>query len=139
MRRESYLASLIVLLLAGALAAGCASTSKMVAPSPVGEWSYFIPNTPQGDVHGTIMVALQDDAYSGEMYVDILDQTVPIDEVTFTDSTFSFKALLDANGQIIGTSTSMTLNGDIMKGIMEVEGIGPLEITATRKEVEDGS
>ncbi len=127
MRRESYLASLIVLLLAGALAAGCASTSKMAAPSPVGEWSYFIPNTPQGDVRGTIMVALQDDVYSGEMYVDILDQTVPIDEVMFTDSTFSFKALIDANGQIIGTSTSMTLNGDIMKGIMEVARIFSIE------------
>ena len=73
MRRESYLASLIVLLLAGALAAGCASTSKMAAPSPVGEWTYFIPNTPQGDVRGTIMVALEDDAYSGEMYLDILE------------------------------------------------------------------
>lgn len=139
MRRESYLASLIVLLLAGALATGCASTSKMAAPSPVGEWSYFIPNTPQGDVRGTIMVALEDDVYSGEMYLDILDQTIPIDEVMFTDSTFSFTAIIDANGQIIGTSTTMTLNGDSMKGIMEVEGIGPLGITATRKEVEDGS
>jgi len=139
MRRESYLASLIVLLLAGALAAGCASTSKMAAPSPVGEWSYFIPNTPQGDVRGTIMVALEDDVYSGEMYLDILDQTVPIDEVMFTDSTFSFKALIDANGQIIGTSTTMTLNGDTMKGTMEVEDLGEFEITATRKEIEDGS
>ncbi len=139
MRRESYLASLIVLLLAGALAAGCASTSKIAAPSPVGEWSYFIPNTPQGDVRGTIMVASEDDVYSGEMYLDILDQTVPFDEVMFTDSTFSFKALIDANGQIIGTSTTMTLSGDAMKGTMEVEGIGALEITATRKEVEDGS
>ncbi len=139
MRRESYLAFLVVLLLAGALTAGCASTSKMAAPSPVGEWSYFIPNTPQGDVHGTIMVASQDDAYSGEMYIDILDQTVPIEEVTFTDSTFSFKALVDANGQIIGTSTTMTLSGDTMKGTMDVEGIGGLEITATRKEMEGGS
>ena len=139
MRRESYLASLIVLLLAGALAAGCASTSKMAAPSPVGEWSYFIPNTPQGDVRVTIMVALEDDVYSGEMYLDILDQTVPIDEVMFTDSTVSFKALIDANGQIIGTSTTMTLNGDTMKGTMEVEDLGEFEITATRKEIEDGS
>ena len=139
MRRESYLASLVVLLLAGALAAGCASTSKMAAPSPVGEWSYYIPNTPQGDVRGTIMVTSQDDAYSGEMYIDILDQTFPIEEVTFTDSTFSFTALLDANGQIIGTTTTMTLSGDTMKGTMDVEGIGGLEITATRKEMEGGS
>ncbi len=139
MRRESYLASLIVLLLAGALAAGCASTSKMAAPSPVGEWTYFIPNTPQGDVRGTIMVALEDDAYSGEMYLDILDQTVPFDEVMFTDSTFSFKAIIDANGQIIGTSTSMTLNGNTMKGTMEVQDLGEFEITATRKEMEGGS
>ncbi len=139
MRRESYLVFLVVLLLAGALTAGCASTSKMAAPSPVGEWSYFIPNTPQGDVHGTIMVASQDDAYSGEMYIDILDQTFPIEDVTFTDSTFSFKALFDANGQIIGTSTSMTLSGNTMKGTMDVEGIGELEITATRKEMEGGS
>ncbi len=139
MRRESYLASLIVLLLAGALAAGCASTSKMAAPSPVGEWTYFIPNTPQGDVRGTIMVALEDDAYSGEMYIDILNQTVPIEDVVFTDSTFSFKALLDANGQIIGTSTSMTLNGNTMKGTMEVQDLGNFEITATRKEMEGGS
>ena len=105
----------------------------------MGEWTYLIPNTPQGDVRGTIMVASEDDVYSGEMYLDILDQTIPIDEVMFTDSTFSFKALIDANGQIIGTSTTMTLNGDSMKGVMEVEGIGPLDITATRKEVEDGS
>ena len=139
MRRESYLVFLVVLLLAGALTAGCASTSKMAAPSPVGEWSYFIPNTPQGDVRGTIMVALEDDAYSGEMYIDILDQTFPIEDVTFTDSTFSFKALLEANGQIIGTVTSMTLNGNTMKGTMDVEGLGEMEITATRKEMEGGS
>ncbi len=139
MRRESYLASLVVLLLAGALTAGCASTSKMAAPSPVGEWSYYIPNTPQGDVRGTIMVTSMDDAYSGEMYIDILDQTFPIEEVTFTDSTFSFTALLDANGQIIGTSTTMTLNGNTMKGTMEVQDLGEFEITATRKEMEDGS
>ena len=85
------------------------------------------------------MVTSQDDAYSGEMYIDILDQTFPIEEVTFTDSTFSFTALLDANGQIIGTTTTMTLSGDAMKGTMDVEGIGPLEITATRKEMEGGS
>ena len=139
MRRESYLAFLIVLLLAGALAAGCASTSKMAAPSPVGEWEFVVPNTPQGDAHGTIMVALEGDAYSGEMYIDILNQTVPIEDVVFTDSTFSFKALVDANGQIIGTSTSMTLNGNTMKGTMDVEGIGEMEITATRKEMEGGS
>ncbi len=139
MRRESYLAFLIVLLLAGGLAAGCASTSKMAAPSPVGEWSYFIPNTPEGDVHGTIMVASQGDAYSGEMYVDLLDQTFPIEDVVFSDSTFSFKALLDANGQIIGTVTSMTLNGNTMRGTTEVDGVGEFEITATRKEMEGGS
>ncbi|MFB3133138.1 MAG: hypothetical protein ACE10K_11505 [Rhodothermales bacterium] len=138
MRRESYLASLVVLLLAGALAAGCASTSKMAAPSPVGEWSYIIP-TPQGDAHGTIMVASEGDAYSGEVYVDVLDQTVPIEDVTFTDSTFSFKVTLDADGQIIGTVTSMTLNGNTMRGTMEVDGVGEFEITATRKEMEDGS
>ena len=138
MRRESYLAFLVVLLLAGALAAGCASTSKMAAPSPVGEWSYII-STPQGDAHGTIMVASEGDAYSGEVYVDVLDQTVPIEDLTFTDSTFSFTALLDANGQIIGTSTTMTLNGNTMKGTMEVEDLGEFEITATRKEMEGGS
>ena len=139
MRRESYLAFLVVLLLAGGLATGCASTSKIAAPSPVGEWEYVIPNTPQGDAHGTIMVASEGDAYSGEMYIDLLNQTVSIEDVAFTDSTFSFKALLDANGQIIGTVTSMTLNGDTMKGTMEVEGLGEFEITATRKKMEGGS
>lgn len=139
MRRESYLAYLVVMLLVGGLAAGCASTSKMAAPSPVGEWEYVIPNTPQGDAHGTIMVASDGDAYSGTFYVDILDQTVPLEDVMFTDSTFSFKATLDAGGQIIGTATRMTLNGNTMKGAMDVEGLGEMEITATRKEMEGGS
>ncbi len=138
MRRESYLSSLVVMLLAGALAAGCASTSKMTRPSPVGEWEYVIPNTPQGDAHGTIMVASEGDVYSGEMFVDLLNQTVPIEDVAFTDSTFSFKATLDADGQLIGTVTSMTLSGNTMRGTMQVEGLGEFEITATRKEMEGG-
>ena len=136
MRRESYLAYLVVLLLAGSLAAGCASTSKIAAPSPVGDWEYVIPNTPQGDAHGTIMVASTGDAYSGTMYVDLLGQTVPLEDVMFTDSTFSFKATLDANGQIIPTTTTMTLSGNTMKGKMNVEGFGDFDINATRKEME---
>ena len=139
MRRDSYLVFLVVLLLAGSLAAGCASTSKMAVPSPIGEWAYVIPNTPQGDAHGTIMVASQGEAYSGTMYVDLLGQTVPIEDVAFTDSTFSFKATLDADGQIIGTATRMTLRGNTMTGTMQVEGFGEFEITATRKEMEGGS
>lgn len=133
MRRDSYLASLIVLLLAGVLAAGCASTSKMAAPSPIGVWEYVIPNTPQGDAHGTIMVASEGDALSGEMFIDILDQTVPIEEAAFQDSTFSFKATLNANGQPIGTLTRMTLNGDAMKGTLQTDGFGEFAITAMRK------
>ena len=131
MRRESYAAYVIFLLLAGALAAGCASTSKMTMPGPGTQ--FVIPNTPMGDAYGTLMVASQGEVYSGEMYIDILDQTVPMEEVAFTDSTFTFKATLDADGQRMGTATHLTLHGDTMSGTVEVEGIGELEITATRR------
>ena len=139
MRREPYLACVIVLLLAGALAAGCASTSQMTMPTPAGVWEYVIPNTPQGEARGTIMVASQSDVYSGEMYIDLFDETVPIEEVAFTDSTFTFKATLYAGGQIIGTTTRMTLSGNTMKGTVEAEGVGELAITATRKMMDEGS
>ena len=141
MRRELYLAFFPLLLLTSVLSGGCSSTSKIATdiPTPVGLWQYVIPNTPQGDAYGTLMVASQSEVYSGEMYIDLFDQTVSLEDVAFTDSTFTFKATLNAGGQVMGTATRMTLSGDTMNGTVEVEGIGELEITATRKMVNDGS
>ncbi len=133
MRRFSFL-SLFLVLLVGGLVAGCASTSKMAAPSPVGEWEYVILNTPQGDATGSMMVADDGGTMGGEISSDMLQQVVAMEDVAFQDSTFSFKATFDANGQIIDTISRMTLNGSMMKGIMEVSGFGEFEITATRKE-----
>ena len=117
----------------GGLAAGCASTSKM-APSPVGEWEYVILNTPQGDATGSMMVEDEGGTIGGEISSDMLQQVVAMEEVAFQDSTFTFKATFDANGQIIDTMSRMTLNGSMMKGMMEVSGFGEFEITATRKD-----
>ena len=133
MRRESLL-YLAVCLLAAGLVAGCASTSKMAAPSPAGEWDYVIKNTPQGDATGTMMVDAEAGAYSGEISSQMLDQVVSMTDVAFQDSTFMFKATFDAGGQLIDTISRMTLNGDMMTGMMEVTGFGEFEITATRKE-----
>ena len=136
MRRTSFY--VIVCMLAGALAAGCASSAKMAAPTPAGEWEYVVLNTPQGDATGTLMINSEGDVYSGEIALEMLSQVVSMTDVAFTDSTFRFKATFDANGQLIDTSTRMTINGNMMKGMMDVAGFGEYEINATRKEPTGG-
>ena len=133
MRRNSFFVYAIVFLVAGGLAAGCASTAKMAAPTPAGEWDYTILNTPQGDATGTLMISSDAGAYGGDISSEMLNQVVSMTDVAFQDSTFMFKATFDAGGQLIDTSSRMTLNGDMMKGMMEVAGFGEFEITATRK------
>ena len=138
MRRESFFFYLIVCVLAGGLAAGCASTAKMAAPSPAGDWEYVVLNTPQGDATGTMMINAEGNVYSGEINLEMLDQIVSMTDVAFTDSTFMFKATFDADGQLIDTVTRMTLNGNMMNGMMEVGGFGEFVINATRKEAPGG-
>jgi len=138
MRRESFFFYLILCVLAGGLAAGCASTAKMAAPSPVGEWDYVILGTPEGDATGTMVVNAEDGAYMGEISSEMLSQVVSMTDVAFTDSTFMFKATFDIGGDLIDTATRMTLNGNMMKGMMDVTGIGEFEINATRKEAPGG-
>ena len=133
MRRASIIASLLVFALAAGLMAGCASTARMAAPTPAGDWDYTILNTPQGDATGTLMVTAEDGTYGGEMSSEMLGQVVSITDATFQDSTFSFKATFDAGGQLIDTTSRMTLRGATMKGMMEVAGFGEFEITAMRK------
>ncbi|MFQ5568521.1 MAG: hypothetical protein ACE5G0_02535 [Rhodothermales bacterium] len=133
MRRYSVVYTLLTLLVFAAFATGCASTSKMEAPSPAGTWSYVILSTPQGDATGDLMVTLEDGAYRGEISSDMLMQTVPISEVSFQDSTFAFAAAFDLDGQLIDTVTEMYLNGDAMNGTMTVTGFGEFVINAMRK------
>ena len=136
MRRASLF--LFVCILAGGLVAGCASSAKMVAPSPAGEWDYVVLNTPQGDATGTLMINAEEGVYSGEIALEMLNQVVSMTDVAFTDSTFTFKATFDADGQLIDTASRMTLNGNMMKGMMDVTGFGQFEINATRKETAGG-
>ena len=133
MRRASFFTYLLVCVLAGGLIAGCASSAKVAAPSPVGEWDYTILNTPQGDATGTMMIDAEGGAYSGEISSEMLGQVVSMTDVAFTDSTFKFKATFDAGGQLIDTISRMTLQGSTMKGTMEVAGFGQFDITAMRK------
>ena len=136
MRRVSFY--FIVCILAGGLAAGCASSAKMAAPTPAGEWDYVVLNTPQGDATGTLMIDAEGGAYSGEMSIEMLSQVVSMTDVAFQDSTFMFKATFDADGQMIDTATTMTLRGDMMTGKMDVIGFGEFTINATRKEPAGG-
>ena len=133
MRRTSLFAYLLVCMLAGGLAAGCASSAKMPALSPVGSWDYTISDTPQGDATGTMMIDAEGGSYTGRISSDMLDQTVSMADVALQDSVFKFKATFDADGQIIDTISRMTLRGGTMKGIIEVAGFGQFEITALRK------
>ena len=133
MRRASFFTYLLVCVLAGGLMAGCASSAKVTAPSPVGEWDYTILNTPQGDATGTMMIDAEGGAYIGEISSEMLGQVVSMTDVTFQDSTFKFKATFDAGGQLIDTISRMTLQGSTMKGTMEVAGFGQFDITAMRK------
>ena len=138
MRRLSFFAYGLVCVLAAGLIAGCASSAKMAAPSPAGEWDYTILNTPQGDATGTMMIDAEGGAYSGEISSEMLNQVVSMTDVAFTDSTFVFKATFDAGGQLIDTASKMTLRGGTMKGMMEVAGFGEFEITAMRKPATEG-
>lgn len=124
----------LVCVLIGGLAAGCASTAKMAAPSPAGEWEYIVLNTPQGDATGTMMIDTEGGVYSGEIALEMLNQVVAMTDVAYLDSTFMFKATFDADGQMIDTATRMTLNGNMMTGKMDVTGFGEFVINATRKE-----
>ncbi len=136
MRRVSFY--LIVCILAGGVAAGCASSAKMAAPTPAGEWDYVVLNTPQGDATGTLMIDAEGGVYTGEIALEMLNQVVSMTDVAFQDSTFMFKATFDADGQLIDTATTMTLRGNMMTGMMDVAGFGEFTINATRKEMTGG-
>ena len=136
MRRASLY--VIVCMLAGGVAAGCASSSKMAAPTPAGEWDYVVLNTPQGDATGTLMIDSEGGVYAGEIALEMLNQVVSMTDVAFQDSTFMFKATFDADGQLIDTATTMTLRGNMMMGTMDVAGFGEYTINATRKETTGG-
>jgi len=114
--------------------AGCGllrSTPK--TPAVVGTWGYVVKNTPQGNAPGTLTVHYADGKYTGQLKVDVLFQTVPIEEASFDGQTFSFAALLDIDGQKSRTTAEVTVEGDAMTGRIEVPGFGSFPLTATRK------
>ena len=115
-------------------ATGCGllrSTPK--TPPVVGVWDYVVKNTPQGNAPGTLTVRYADGQYTGELKVDVLFQTVPIEDASFEDGTFSFAAMLDIDGQKSRTTAEATVEGDTMTGRIKVPGFGSFPLTATRK------
>ena len=78
------------------------------------------------------MIASQGDTYSGEMYIDLFDQTVPLRDIVFGGGKLSFSATLNAGGQPMNTSADMKVDGNRMNGTVDVDGVGTLDIAATR-------
>ena len=107
------------------------STPK--TPPVVGVWTYVVKNTPQGNAPGVLTVRYEDGRYTGQLKVDMLFQTVPIEDASFEEGTFSCAAMLDIDGQKSRTTAEVTVEGDTMTGRIEVPGFGSFPLTATRK------
>lgn len=125
----------LLLLFGTLLVSGCASMQKAApVPAVVGMWEYVVPNTPQGDAVGTLVIT-QNEAgmLEGEMSSEMLLQTVPLKNLVVDGDMMSFGASFDAGGQMIDTKATLTRDGDSMKGSIELPGIGDFPMTATRK------
>lgn len=114
---------------------GCASTQRTApVPAVVGVWDYVIPNTPQGDATGTLIIEQSESGIlDGEMSSDLLLQTVPIRNLMVDRDVVSFDASFDAGGQMLDTRVTLTRTGDAMDGTIEVPGMGGFSVTARRK------
>lgn len=120
--------------LAALVFSGCALLrSTPETPDIVGNWSYVVKNTPQGDAPGVISIAYAGEVFSGKMTVDMLMQTVEIEDASWEEPVFTFAAVLDINGQDVRTTTTLTVAEDTAAGSIDVPGYGTFDVTATRQ------
>lgn len=117
------------------LASGCATTSRMMTPSPVGDWVFEIPNTRQGDASGTLTITSSQGGLAGQMYLDMFDSTFALQNVQFLDDVLSFSASVDTGSHTVEINARLSLtDNDSMTGALSVGGGADLEMSATRSE-----
>lgn len=98
--------SIIMILAAGLLWAGCATT-KTTASKYVGNWDYVVRNLPDGDVNGIMTISQDGDAFKGNIKSDdgsvsITMEDFKIDENKLT-SYFYFQGMkIDMSGEFDG-------------------------------------
>ncbi|GIV61974.1 MAG: hypothetical protein KatS3mg044_0840 [Rhodothermaceae bacterium] len=123
-----------LVLVVGLLGSGCGMLGKSArTPAVVGTWAYVVKNTPQGDAPGTLVITFEDGHLGGRMVVDVLGQTVPLEEARLEGDVFSFVARVNIEGRETPLRGEATLSGDTMTGEVDVEGFGTFAMTATRR------
>ncbi len=115
-----------VLLCGVIMLAGCAA-KKMLDPA-IGSWDYVVTGTPDGDVKGTMYIAKEGEAYTGNLTGQA--GTMKLEKITIEDgnmqSEFSFQGYtLDLKG---------TFEGDAFTGNISLDEYTQFPVTATKKE-----
>lgn len=106
--------STILIILAGFIWAGCATTktasTKTAAPEAVsyaGDWDYTVADTPNGDVSGVMVLTKTDAGYDGKMTSDMGE--LELNDLTIVDNklsaTFEIQGMeLDVSGTFDGVN-----------------------------------
>lgn len=127
-------ATALVLVMAGFSATPWADEDALV-----GEWSYVIQGTPQGDGSGSITFEIADGKLGGAMYSDLLYQTAQLQDARMDGDSVFFKATFEADGGAITTETKAKVDGDTMTGTLMTAVYGNFPFEASRKAETDSN
>lgn len=118
---------------------GFTAHSWMFNDLVLGDWTYVIKGTPQGDGGGTLSFVEEDGALSGEMYSDILFQTSKMTDIRVEGDSLFFTATFEAEGAPITTETAAKVEGDSMTGTVVTAVYGNFPFEASRKAETDAN
>lgn len=119
--------------------AGFTTTPWADGEALVGEWSYVVTGTPQGDGGGSVTFEMTDGALGGAIYSDLLYQTVKIQDAQVEGDSVFFKATFEADGGAIPTETRAKVDGDSMTGMLMTTAFGNFPFEASRKTETDSN
>ncbi len=104
-----------------------ASDSAAVV-NPTGTWSITV-SSPDGDVHGTMVLRGSDGNWSGTLTTNMMDGTADLHDIEIEGTSISFQFHVDSVGEV---TASLDITGDEFDGTVTASGLGTFPASGSR-------
>jgi len=98
---------------------------------PKGSWSYST-ETPQGTTTGTLKITGEAGDYSGEMTNSQTGETTSISDIAISGTSMTYSFQINAGGNMLSISVSVTIDGETFDGTMTVGSYGSFPVEGER-------
>ncbi|MEP2770998.1 MAG: amidohydrolase family protein [Fulvivirga sp.] len=98
---------------------------------PIGSWSYST-ETPQGTTTGTLKITGEAGDYSGEMTNSQTGETTSISDIAISGTSMTYSFQINAGGNMLSISVSVTIDGETFDGTMTVGSYGSFPVEGER-------